>query len=121
MRYGSAKMDADAVGVARGAGVPGFDAAGVGGRNESVADNAGEGIMAALGPVGIAMRGEGAAMPPTEEVTEGFAGDGCGVLSCTDEGGTPISTSTEISVSDSSVIVFGSLWGSAPHTCGLSS
>ena len=35
--------------VAGGAGVPGLDAAGVGGRSESVADSAGYGIIAADG------------------------------------------------------------------------
>ena len=67
-------MDAVAVGVIGGAGVPGFDAAGVIGRNESVAESAGDGIMVAVGPEGMAMRGEGAAMPPMD--AEGFAGDG---------------------------------------------
>ncbi len=73
-------MDAVAVGVIGGAGVPGIEAAGVGGRNESVADNAGEGIIVAAGPVGIAMRGEGATIVPNE-FKDSLTGEGCGVFS----------------------------------------
>ena len=64
--------------VAVGAGVPGVEAAGVGGRaRTSVAESAGEGIVAAgVGPGGIAMRGEGAAMP----ACACLEGDACGVF-----------------------------------------
>ena len=66
--------------------MPGFEAAGVGARKESAAESAGEGIVAAAaaaeaenesGPVlvGMAMRGEGATIPPC------FVGDASGVFS----------------------------------------
>ena len=102
------------MGMGGGAGVPGFDAAGVGGRNESVADSAGDGNVAADGPDGIAMRGEGAAIPLEELDGDDFMGVACGV--CKVPGGTPTSTSTEISVSLSRVTVFGSVGVSEDHT-----
>lgn len=114
MRYGSAKMDAVAMGIADGAGVPGVDAEGVGGRSESVADSAGDGNAAADGPDGMAMRGEGAAIPIDEEDENDFTGVAWGV--CKVPGGTPMSTSTETSVSLSRGIVFGSVGVSEDHT-----
>lgn len=44
------------------AGVAGLEAAGVGGRNESAAERAGDGIVALCGVCGMAMRGDGAIM-----------------------------------------------------------
>ena len=71
------------------AGVPPREVIGVGGRNESVADSAGDGIiMLGGGPVGIAMRGAGWAIElllPDED----FVGDGgaAGVAAGEDGGG----------------------------------
>ena len=69
MRYGSANTDDVAFGTAAAlAGVAGLDCNGVGGRSESVADNAGDG--------GTAILGDGATIDPDEDEAPGsFRGE----------------------------------------------
>lgn len=66
MRYGKAKTDAVASELGVMEGVAGFEASGVGGRKESVADKAGDGMVTLCGVEGIAIRGEGEIMGDVE-------------------------------------------------------
>ena len=111
IRYGNAKMELVKFELGVTAGVAGLDAAGVGGRNESVADRAGDGIVMLCGVGGIATRGEGAMIG--EIVAEGgvcFTGDVV-VISGLCDGrvlGSAISMSTALSSPLSTVTVLGS-------------
>lgn len=94
------------------AGVPLLDIMGVGGRSESVADNAGDGIITACGPEGIAIRGEGATMDEdgdTAVAVDVFTGDWGVFISKEDEvSGGAMSTFTDSSLPFSTTMRFGS-------------
>lgn len=103
MRYGRANTDDVAFGTDALAGVAGLDCNGVGGRRESVADNAGDG--------GTATLGDGATMAPDR--VESFRGDNgvalSGVCVASKFGEGPAkSTDTVLSLPLSTVIAFGS-------------
>lgn len=93
------------MGVGGIAGVPPREVMGVGGRSESVADNAGDGIIMLSGPVGMAMRGAGWAMEPPDD---DFVGDGgAAVARNADEDAGAMSTSTCSSLPFSTTMLGG--------------
>lgn len=112
MRYGNAKTDAVVFVLGVTAGVAGLDIAGVGGRSESVAERAGDGMVTLCGVVGTATRGDGATIGEVTIVGGvGFTGEPVGISGVCNGvgfGGPAMSTSTTWSIPRSTGIVLGS-------------
>jgi hypothetical protein len=120
MRYGSAKTDPAHGG---GAGVGGFDTAGLEARTESVAESTGDGRVRTVdNDGGTAGRARGAN-------NVGFRGDNCGVSLVAESagvlgaetGGAATSTLTVVSLPFSTTTCFVSVGASGPNTPGRSS